>query len=278
MRQCLSDHAYVLRNVEMLPTQPMFYIQTLLFAIVVVAGVLYAEGISDSVINVPSVVTLSFEYLVLRAVTALKCVSCRGASVATPPAHTGLCGVGIRRYGYLSPAAYAQWTGRHREGTLVPKPVPDIKRVREGMLAWMTAEKDHIDSEIKETATRLGIDLHACAFSIAAAHPSESHSTMSPAHLQAAKKTLVRWEYFTALPVAAPRLTVVGIGGARSGQCRMWLPTSCLKPAADDTSRRGCSPFRSFSPSRTPCSRPAWAMRWCTTRLKVTSPTVPPLP
>ena len=84
-RQCLAYRTHVLRNVEMLPTQPMFYIQTMLFATVVAAAVLYAEGVSDSVINVPSVVTLSFEYLVLRAVTALKCVALPAAALACPP-------------------------------------------------------------------------------------------------------------------------------------------------------------------------------------------------
>ena len=69
--------------------------------------------------------------------------------------------------------------------------MPDIKRVREGMLAWMTAEKEHINSEIKETATRLGIDLHACAFSIVDTPTKKPQSALSPAHLQATKTTLV---------------------------------------------------------------------------------------
>jgi len=150
----------VLRNVEMLPSHPMCYIQTILFLLVCESVVAYNLEVSHRVVTLPSVLILCFEYLMLRGVTALK-------------------------YAFLHPSMYSRWIGRDpRTGSI---PIPDDTRRREGMLAWMTADKHHIADEIEATADRLGVNLHDCSFSII---QEGSATPQTPAQYQTARKQL----------------------------------------------------------------------------------------
>lgn len=69
------------------------------------------------------------------------------------------------KYAYMYPEKYKRWYGGCEERTAANR-LARKERVRENLTTWMQADEEHIRSEIRYTATRLGVCLHSAGFSV----------------------------------------------------------------------------------------------------------------